>query len=199
MKALSLMSDEQLATEYADGNEKAFDLLMQRTRAGVFSYIIYIVHNEEVANDLFQETFLKALTKLQNRQYSPTGKFNAWLIRIAHNAVMDWYRRRRTRAVVSPGNDIDIEQMGDEAALHETSLEDALANAQVLNDVKSIMACLPDNQREVVHMRYYQNYSFKEIASITGVSINTSLGRMRYALINMRRLAKQHNIQLQIV
>ena len=191
------MTDEELAVEYVEGNNRAFDELLSRTQTGIFSYIIFIVHNQEVANDIFQETFLKAITNLQMRKYSPTGKFNAWMIRIAHNAIMDWYRRQKTKQIVDTTDDFVIANMSDQALL-ETSREDLLANAQILDDVKNMINFLPEPQREVVLMRYYRNMSFKEIAKATGVSINTSLGRMRYALINLRRLAKTHNMQLQL-
>lgn len=197
MKKLSQMTDEELAVEYVEGNNHAFDELLSRTQQGIYSYIIFIVQNQEVANDIFQETFLKAITNLQMRKYSPTGKFNAWMIRIAHNSIMDWYRRQKTKQIIDLNDDFDIASMSDRT-LMETSREDLLANAQVLEDVKAMIEHLPDAQREVVQMRYYENLSFKEIAKKTGVSINTSLGRMRYALINMRRLAKEHNIQLQL-
>lgn len=191
------MTDEELAVEYVEGNNRAFDELLNRTKTGIFSYIIFIVHNQEVANDIFQETFLKAITNLQMRKYTPTGKFNAWMIRIAHNAIMDWYRRQKTKQIIDMDDDFDISSMSDKT-LMETSSEDLMANAQVLADVKAMIDFLPEAQREVVQMRYYQNLSFKEIAALTGVSINTSLGRMRYALINLRRLAKEHNMQLQL-
>jgi RNA polymerase sigma-70 factor (ECF subfamily) len=198
MKKLSQLTDEELALKYVDGNNRAFDELLNRTQTGISSYIIFIVHNKEVANDIFQETFLKAITKLQMHKYSPTGKFNAWLIRIAHNTIMDWYRRQKAQHIIdTDGDDLLIAQMSDKQ-LMETSREDLLANAQVMSDVRSLVDFLPESQREIVKMRYYQNLSFKEIAEQTGVSINTSLGRMRYALINMRRLARENNLQLQL-
>lgn len=197
MKKLSQLTDEELAMAYVEGNNRAFDELLSRTQTGIFSYIIFIVHNQEVANDIFQETFLKAITNLQMRRYAPTGKFNAWLIRIAHNAIMDWYRRQKTKQIIDTNDDFDIASMSDRD-LMETSSEDLMANAQVLRDVKTMIDFLPEPQKEVVMMRYYQNLSFKEIAQQTGVSINTSLGRMRYALINLRRLAKEHHMHLQL-
>lgn len=198
MKILSQLTDEELAMEYVEGNNRAFDELLSRTQTGIFSYIIFIVHNEEVANDLFQETFLKAITRLQEGRYVPSGKFNAWMIRIAHNAIMDWYRRQRTQMTLgSAVEDLNIAEMSDNK-LMETSREDLMANVQVLSDVRNLVEYLPETQKEVVMMRYYQNLSFKEIAEQTGVSINTSLGRMRYALINMRRLAKQNKMQLEL-
>ena len=199
MNKLSQMTDEQLALEYVNGNNRAFDELLNRTQTGIYSYIIFIVHNEEVANDLFQETFLKAITKLQAGKFVNSGKFNAWRIRIAHNAIMDWYRRQKTQGSVdSPVEDLMIAQMSDES-LMETSKEDILANIQVLEDVKNLIEYLPETQKEIVMMRYYYKMSFKEIAEQTGVSINTSLGRMRYALINMRRLARENKMALQLV
>lgn len=198
MKKLSLMTDEELAVEYVNGNDKAFDMLLARTQTGVFSYIMFIVHNEDYANDIFQETYLKAIKKLHNKLYAPSGKFNAWMIRIAHNAIMDWYRRQRTRSIVNSQDNMDIILTSD-SLQQETCKEDIMTNMQTLQDVKCLISFLPEPQQEVVIMRYYQNYSFKEIAEKTGVSINTSLGRMRYALINMRRLAKQNNMNLQLI
>lgn len=198
MKKLSLMTDEELAVEYVNGNDKAFDIILARTQTGIFSYIMFIVRNEDVANDIFQETYLKAIKKLHDRQYAPSGKLNAWLIRIAHNAIMDWYRRQRTRSIVDSQDNLDIIQTSDNLQ-QETCREDIMSNMQTLQDVKCLISFLPKPQQDVVLMRYYQNYSFKEIAEMTGVSINTSLGRMRYALINMRKLAKQHKMNLQLI
>jgi RNA polymerase sigma-70 factor (ECF subfamily) len=198
MNKLSQLTDEELALEYVKGNNRAFDELLSRTQTGIFSYIIFIVHNKEVANDLFQETFLKAITKLKEGKYSPSGKFNGWLIRIAHNAIMDWYRRQKSKHIIdTDGSELTIAEMSDQTIM-ETSREDLLANAQVMEDVRSLIDFLPENQREIVKMRYYQNLSFKEIAVLTDCSINTCLGRMRYALINMRRLAKENRMQLQL-
>ena len=199
MDKLSQLTDEELALEYMEGNNRAFDILLNRTQTGIFSYIVFIVRNREVADDIFQDTFLKAIQKLQMRKYSPTGKFNAWMIRIAHNAIMDYYRREKAKHLIdAEGDDLLIAQMSDKQIL-ETSREDLLANAQVMDDVRNMIDYLPEVQSEIVKMRYYQNLSFKEISEITGASINTCLGRMRYALINMRRLAKENRMQLQLV
>ena len=199
MDKLSQLTDEELALEYMEGNNRAFDILLNRTQTGIFSYIVFIVRNREVADEIFQDTFLKAIQKLQMRKYSPTGKFNAWMIRIAHNAIMDYYRRQKAKHLIdAEGDDLLIAQMSDKQIL-ETSREDLLANAQVMDDVRNMIDYLPEVQSEIVKMRYYQNLSFKEISEITGASINTCLGRMRYALINMRRLAKENRMQLQLV
>ena len=197
MNNFSQRTDEELALDYVAGNNRAFDELLARTKTGVFSYILFIVQDQDVANDLFQETFLKAITKLQMRQYVPSGKFNAWLIRIAHNAIMDWYRRQKKNCTTDFNDDKEIAAMSDEK-LMETSHEDIMHNNQVLNDVKNIIRFLPESQQEVVTMRFFYKMSFKEIAEATGVSINTSLGRMRYALINLRRLIKKNSMQLQL-
>ena len=198
MKKLSQLTDEELALEYVNGNNRAFDELLARTQTGIYSYIMFIVRSKEAADDIFQETYLKAIRKLKMRKYSPSGKVSAWLIRIAHNSIMDWYRRQKARHLIdTDGDEQIIAQMSDRCSM-ETSREDKLSNAQVLNDVRSLLDFLPEAQQEIVKMRYYQNMSFKEIAEQTGVSINTSLGRMRYALINMRRLAKENRMQLQL-
>ena len=199
MDKLSQLTDEELALEYMEGNNRAFDILLNRTQTGIFSYMVFIVRNREVADDIFQDTFLKAIQKLPMRKYSPTGKFNAWMTRIAHNAIMDYYRRQKAKHLIdAEGDDLLIAQMSDKQIL-ETSREDLLANAQVMDDVRNMIDYLPEVQSEIVKMRYYQNLSFKEISEITGASINTCLGRMRYALINMRRLAKENRMQLQLV
>jgi len=204
MKKLSQLTDEELALKYVDGNNRAFDELLNRTQTGIFSYTFAISARNAIscmrcsAGSDSATIRQEAITKLQMHKYSPTGKFNAWLIRIAHNTIMDWYRRQKAQHIIdTDGDDLLIAQMSDKQ-LMETSREDLLANAQVMSDVRSLVDFLPESQREIVKMRYYQNLSFKEIAEQTGVSINTSLGRMRYALINMRRLARENNLQLQL-
>lgn len=198
MNKLSQLTDEELALEYVEGNNRAFDELLSRTQSGIFSYILFIVQNEEIANDLFQETFLKAITKLKNGKYHNSGKFNAWMIRIAHNAIIDWYRRRKAMNLIDTSYDDEMIASISNQQMLEFSREDFISNAQVMSDIKALISYLPEPQREIMHMRYYQNLSFKEIADITGASINTCLGRARYGLINMRRLAKEHQLQLQL-
>ena len=195
MKNLNEMTDEELAVCYMEGNNRAFDLLLQRTQNGLFTYILFVVHDNETANDIFQETFVKAITYLHKGKYSVTGKFGAWLMRIAHNAIMDWYRRKKLFNLVDVNEENDLSNITSNEVM-DLCRETAVINEQVLKDVKRLMTFLPATQREVVFMRYYQEMSFKEIAETTGVSINTSLGRMRYALINMRKLARQNDIEL---
>ena len=198
MKNLHDMTDEQLALSYIDGNNRAFDLLLSRNQAKLYSYILFVVHDRDKADDVFQETFVKVITRLQARQYAASGKFSAWIMRIAHNVIMDGYRDQRNERIVEPTEDNDLSNLsGDD--LYESDIERQYVNQQVLADVRRIMESLPAPQREVVYMRFYQQMSFKEISQTTNVSINTALGRMRYAILNMRRLAKQHDIELSIL
>ena len=191
------MSDEQLALAYIDGNNRAFDELLSRNQDRVFTTIMYAVKDEDLANDIFQETFLKVITKLQNGQYSDTGKFSWWLTRIAHNVVIDHFRAQKSSKIVEAPKDNDLSNLRGEA-IHNQSRESELNNEQVMEDVKRLVEALPEAQRDVVNMRYFQELSFKEIAEQTNVSINTSLGRMRYALINLRKLTRQYGVNLNL-
>lgn len=195
MSTLESMTDEELALSYINGNNRAFDELLSRSQDKIFNYIMYIVKDEDLANDLFQETFLKAITKMQSGKYTDSGKFFWWLTRVAHNVIIDHYRALKNRHVVEPTKDNDLSNLNSNSVL-DGCRESEMANIQVLHDVKKLMEALPEQQREVVFMRYYQELSFKEIAKITGVSINTSLGRMRYALINLRKLSHQYGVNL---
>ena len=197
MKNLQDMTDEELALSYIDGNNRAFDLLLSRNQQNVFSYIIFVVHDRETAEDIFQDTFLKVIACLQEGRYTNSGKFGAWVMRIAHNAIMDWYRDQSSRCIVKTTKDNDLSNIGGEDLI-EGNIESTYVNNQVMSDVRRLLDLLPPVQREVVFMRYYQKLSFKEIADTTSVSINTALGRMRYALMNMRRIAKSNGISLQL-
>lgn len=196
MKKLASMTDEELALCYMDGDNRAFDLLLSRNQSKLFSYILFVVRDQDKANDLFQESFVKIIVKLQHRKYAPTGKFSAWCMRIAHNVVMDWYRDQRAEHIVEPTEGNDLSKLSHDHLL-DSNIETQFTNDQILCDVKKMMNHLPTTQREVVFMRFYQQMSFKEIAATTGVSINTALGRMRYALLNMRRMARDYDVQLQ--
>ena len=198
MNNLNEMTDEQLALSYVNGNNRAFDLLLSRNQSKLFSYILFVVRDRDVADDIFQETFVKVVTRMQQGKYTTSGKFSAWIMRIAHNVIMDWYREQRSDKIVEAPRENDLSNIGRKDDLLDGSIESQFVNMQVMADVKKMMNNLPAPQREVVFMRFYQDLSFKEIAEMTGVSINTSLGRMRYAILNLRRMAKQHNIQLQL-
>lgn len=197
MKDFTTLTDEELAVCYMNGDNRAFDLLLSHNQSKLFSYIFFVVHNEDVANDIFQDTFIKIIVKLKNGRYTPTGSFCAWCIRIAHNIIMDRYRNHRSDHIVEPTADNDLSNLRTENVQDE-SIESRYVNSQIMNDVRKMMNNLPAPQREVVFMRFYQELSFKEIADITNVSINTALGRMRYAVMNMRRMAREHNIELEL-
>lgn len=197
MIRLNEMTNEQLALSYVNGNNQAFDLLLSRNQSKLFSYILFVVHDQDLANDIFQETFVKVITKLQERKYVDTGKFSAWIMRIAHNVIMDWYRDNRAQNIVEATEDNDLSNINSNNCL-DYNIEDRYINEQVLRDVKKMMNLLPPTQREIVFMRFYQEMSFKEIAETTGVSINTALGRMRYAILNLRRMAKKSKMSLEV-
>ena len=198
MIRLNEKTDEELALSYVRGNNQAFDLLLSRNQSKLFSYILFVVHEQDLANDIFQETFVKVITKLQEGRYIDSGKFSAWIMRIAHNVIMDWYRDNRAKNIVETSDDNDLSNVtGND--ITDFNIEDRYVNEQVLRDVKKMMNLLPPTQREIVFMRFYQEMSFKEIAETTGVSINTALGRMRYAILNMRRMARKNKLSLETV
>lgn len=197
MENISRLTDEELAISYVRGNNRAFDELLSRNQSKLFSYILFVVRDEDKANDLFQETFVKVITKLHQGRYVDSGKFGAWIMRIAHNVIMDWYREQRSRNLIEPTDENDLSNLSGNEIL-DSNVENRYVNDQIMVDVKNMMIMLPPTQREVVFMRFYQDLSFKEIAETTGVSINTSLGRMRYAILNLRRMSKEHNIALQL-
>ena len=197
MEYLNEMTDEQLALSYISGNNRAFDLLLSRTQSKLFTYIMFVVRDHDVANDIFQETYMKVIVKLQQGKYTNSGKFSALIVRIAHNVIMDWYREQKMEKIVEPTEDNDLSNLGGNDLL-DLNVENHFVNEQVLSDVRKMMNLLPPTQREVVFMRFYQEMSFKEIAEATNVSINTALGRMRYAILNLRRMAKEHSMALQL-
>ena len=189
------LTDEQLAERYVSGDNRAFDELLKRTQSKVFNYIHSVVKDEALADDLFQDTFVKVINKLQMGQYADTGKFQAWVTRIAHNLIMDHFRHEKTAKIIDTDNDLDLTTYKGSSALRE-SRENEIVYDQTLVYAKKVMDALPEVQKEVVYMRYYQDLSFKEIADITNVSINTALGRMRYAVLNLRKMIKEKNIIL---
>ena len=197
MKNLNEMTDEELALLYINGNNRAFDLLLSHNQSKLFSYILFVVRTRDVADDIFQETFVKIITKLQQGCYKPSGKFSAWAMRIAHNIIMDWYRAQKTDKIVEPTKENDLSNLGS-ADIQIGNIENQFVNMQTLADIKKLMQHLPPSQREVVFMRFYQEMSFKEIAKATGVSINTSLGRMRYAILNLRKMVRENDVLLQL-
>ncbi len=188
------LTDEALVASYAEGSNEAFDILLNRYRSKVFSYIFHIVKNQDVADDIFQETFVKIIMTIKQGRYVETGKFSAWVTRIARNLVIDYFRQEKSENLISIDNDdVDLLNRRD---LSDSTIEDNMVQTQICNDIRRLIHSLPDSQRNVIEMRFYQNMSFKEIADATNVSINTALGRMRYALMHIRKLAKENNIAL---
>ena len=187
-------ADETLVSLYAEGENQAFNVLLNRYKDKLYSYIYYIVRNSEMTEDIFQETFMKAIITIRQGRYNENGKFSAWLRRIAHNLIIDSFRQEKSENLVSC-DEPEVNILNN-IGLAEGTIENAIVNRQILSDVRRLMEFLPDEQREVVYMRFYQDLSFKEIAEQTGVSINTSLGRMRYAILNLRRMAEKNGVVL---
>ena len=187
-------TDEELVRAYADGDNEAFDILLKRHQERIFNYILRIIKNEDVANDIFQETFVKAILTIKQGRYTENGKFPAWISRIAHNLIIDYYRQEKSENIQS--SDLEDVDIFNRKELCEDTIEDVIISHQIREDVKYLIRELPALQREVLTLRYYQNLSFEEIAEMTGVSINTALGRMRYAILNLRRIAQEREIIL---
>lgn len=194
MLKLKKLTDDQLVAAYADGNNEAFDVLLNRHQSYIFSYIQRLIKDVDMANDIFQETFVKAIMNIKQGRYTGDGKFQAWLSRIAHNLIIDFFRQQKNVPTVSTDND-DVNVLN-RRDLSDGTIEDFIIDCQIMDDVQNLVSTLPEDQRKVVEMRYYENMSFKEIAERSGVSINTALGRMRYAILNMRRRAKQADMVL---
>ena len=186
-------TDSELICAYRKGNERAFETLLNRYQQGVFLKINFVVRNEEIANDLFQDVWIKVVQILKTGRYVEEGKFGPWVMRIAHNAAIDHFRRNRKRRMVRPTDEFDIfETLSHDAP----SVEDRLVEDEIMAELRQLIPALPEEQQQVVHMRLTHNLSFKEIAEETDVSINTALGRMRYALINLRKMVEDQNLTL---
>ena len=194
MKTLRTLLDEELVERYANGENKAFDVLLERYQSRLYTYIFYFVKNEERAEDIFQDTFIKAIMTIKQRRYTENGKFISWITRIAHNMIIDTFRQDKYEKTIS--NDVDERDLLNDSRLTDPNVEDDLIVGQIHTDVRRMIDMLSENQREVVQMRFYQDLSFKEIAERTGVSINTALGRMRYAILNLRRIADEKGLIL---
>ena len=194
MQKLAIMADDKLVSLYANGNNEAFDVLLSRYQDRLFSYIMQLIGNLSLADDVFQETFVKAIVTIRQGNYTASGKFGAWLLRIARNLIIDHFRQEKAEGVVSTDDgEVDILNRKE---LSDCTIEDDIIDLQIRDDVRSLVRQLPQQQRQVLVMRFYKGLSFKEIADLTNVSINTALGRMRYAILNLRRLASEQNIIL---
>lgn len=196
MDMLSHMTDDELVKSYADGCNEAFDELLTRYKDTLYDYISFQLNNQpEDIDDVFQETFVKVIVSLKEGRYISAGHFGAWLTRIAHNIIVDQFRADSQLTVVSSDR-TDCDLLNDTHVV-DTYAEARIVNEQTLADVRLLMEQLPEEQRSVVYMRYYENLSFKEIADIMHVSVNTCLGRARYGLMNMRRMAAEHHVSLE--
>lgn len=192
----TIVSDQLLVEQYLAGDKSAFETLLNRHKSRVFSYILMLVKNRAFAEDIFQDTFTKVLRSLQNAGYKEDGRFLPWVLRIAHNLVIDYFRKQRNyREVSNEQGDFDL---FDNIAFSERSNEDSIVKKQILQDVRELIRLLPEEQRTLVIMRLYMDMSFKEIAEETGVSINTALGRMRYAIVNLRKLMSERGLVLEM-
>lgn len=188
-----ILSESELIASYIDGGEYALEILINRYKNRVYSFIYNKVEDRDVTEDIFQETFIKVIHTLKAGNYREEGKFLPWVMRIAHNLIIDFFRRNKKQNLVYANQDFDF---FDVIADTSQSAEYQIVKEQVLNDVRKLIDELPQDQQEVLIMRLYRDLSFKEIAEETGVSINTALGRMRYALLNMRKLIEKHQILL---
>jgi RNA polymerase sigma-70 factor (ECF subfamily) len=196
MENLIYCTDDELVKLYEKGDNTAFEILLMRYKSKVYSYIFMIVRNKELTEDIFQDTFIKAIATIQQGRYVESGRFLGWVNRIAHNLIIDYFRREKNENTFS-ADSVDYDIVNN-AKLSEKSFEDTLSNEQVLVDVVRLIEFLPPSQQSVVRMRFFEDLSFKEIAERTDVSINTALGRMRYALLNMRRIAAEKDVYLEI-
>lgn len=191
--SINQFSDQDLVKSYMNGDESSFDVLLRKHKDKVFAFILSKIKNYNLAHDVFQDTFVKVINSLKNGNYNEEGKFVPWVMRIAHNLVIDHFRRQSKKRSLSPNEDFDIFDIIKDPNLN---IEQDMISEQIFKDVRNLIDKLPNDQKEVVVMRYYKDLSFKEIAASTGVSINTALGRMRYAVMNLRKLIEKYHLQL---
>lgn len=195
MDTFDKRTDNELVRAYQNGEQGVFDTLLERHKQKVYNYILSLVHDNAVADDIFQETFIKVINTLRSGTYHDEGKFIQWVMRIAHNLVIDNIRKTQKFRMVYSNEEFNV---FDILSGNDVPMEDRMIKEQVYKDIRFLIKQLPKEQRRVLIMRHYAGMSFKEIAQRTGVSINTALGRMRYAIINMRRLAKENSMTLSI-
>ena len=188
------MNDNELVQRFIEGDQNSLEVLVHRHKNRIYSYILLIVKNQELAEDIFQDTFIKVIRSLKRGKYVESGKFISWVLRIAHNLIIDHFRKEKLQATIS--NDALEVDIFNSPKFSDKNLEEIMIKDQILSDVKELIKELPEDQQQVIYMRHYMGLSFKEIAEQTDVSINTALGRMRYALINLRKIIKQKNLEL---
>ena len=188
------ISDYELIQGFINGEQSCFEQIIKRHKNKVFAYISLYIRDQALAEDIFQDTFIKVIQSVKNCKYQDNGKFISWVMRIAHNLIIDHFRRVKQMNTVS--NDDYESDLFNSKKFAESTVEDDMIRKQIQKDVRKMISHLPEDQREVVILRHYAGLSFKEIAEITDVSINTALGRMRYALINLRKLMEEKKISL---
>ena len=189
-----MLNDKELVLRYQNGDVDSFKILVDRYQNKIYSYVLMLVKDKQLADDIFQDTFLKIIRTIKAGIYKEEGKFIQFAMRIAHNLIIDHFRKAKRLPMVDPTKD-DYDML-DNARFMDPSIEDRLVTEQIYADLRKMIDYLPDEQREVLVMRMYDDMSFKDIADATNVSINTALGRMRYALINLRKMAKKLNVTL---
>jgi len=192
----SVVNDQELVQAYIKGDQSAIEVLINRHRSKVYTYILLTIKNQPLAEDLFQETFIKVIQSLRGGKYRDNGRFLSWVIRIAHNLIIDHFRKEKQMNSVS--NDDSEVDLFNCKKLSDSNIEELIVSSQIKAEIRTLINELPDDQREVVLLRHYGGLSFKEIADQTDVSINTALGRMRYALINLRKLIKEKDLSLTV-
>lgn len=194
MLKLNSLDDNQLVQQFINGDQNSLEILIRRHKNRVYSYILLVAKNQELAEDIFQETFIKVIRSLKRGKYIENGKFVSWVLRISHNLIIDHFRKEKLRGTIS--NDNSKVDIFNSQKFSDDTVEDQLVYNQILSEVKELIHELPADQQQVIYMRHYMDMSFKEIAEQTDVSINTALGRMRYALINLRKLIDQKKLTL---
>ena len=190
---LSNLSDQELVKNYINGDNSSFEVLLNRHKNRVFAFIMSKIKNKDLSEDIFQDTYVKVVNSLQKGKYNEEGKFLPWVMRIAHNLVIDHFRKQKKMQMIRSNNDFDIFDVIKDSKINA---DEKLIKDQIFSDLNSLIDKLPSDQKEVLKMRYYEELSFKKIAEHFDISINTALGRMRYALINLRVLSKRHHVDL---
>ncbi len=189
-----ILNDNELVQRYVNGDHHSIEILINRHKNRVYSYILLIVKNQDLAEDIFQDTFIKVIRSLKYGRYTENGKFISWVLRISHNLIIDHFRKEKLNGTI-PSSSCESDVFNSQK-LSDENIEDQMVMEQILFEVKELIKELPEDQQQVIRMRHYMGLSFKEIADLTGVSINTALGRMRYALINLRKLIREKNLTL---
>jgi RNA polymerase sigma-70 factor (ECF subfamily) len=189
------LTDQVLVQNFLNGDNKSFEELLSRHKNRIFAFIMSKVKNRDITEDIFQDTFIKVINSLKKGKYNEEGKFLPWMMRISHNLVIDHFRKESKMRKIRPTSEFDIFDVLDDGRKNQ---EDLMIQTQVHADLNILIEQLPEDQKEVLKMRYFEDLSFKKISELTGASINTALGRMRYALINLRKLAEKQHIDLQV-